>query len=80
VELAAYNKAELLREVAEASRDAIGFNAERERVEDLTDAAVLDSAIALKEALVLALAHAKGVLTTAQWDAAPTDTTDPHTL
>jgi chaperonin GroEL len=76
----AHNKAELLSEVAEASRDTIGFNAERERVEDLTDAGVLDSAIALKEALVLALAHAKGVLTTAQWDAAPTDTTDPHTL
>jgi chaperonin GroEL len=75
-----YNKAQLLREVSDASRNTIGFNAETERVEDLTDAGVLDSAMALKEALVLALAHAKGVLTTAQWDAAPKETSDPQTL
>jgi chaperonin GroEL len=75
------NKSQVLSEVAEASCDAIGFNAERERVEDLTDAGILDAATALKEALVRALAHAKGVLTTAQWDAAaPRDKTEPQTL
>jgi chaperonin GroEL len=70
------NKASVLSKIADASQGTVGFNAETERVENLKDAGVLDPARALKEALVLALAHAKSVLTTGQWEAAAEDKSD----
>jgi len=66
-----HNKAKLLSDAADSSPDSVGFNAETEKIENLAENAVLDSAKALKEALVLAFAHAKGILTTGAWDAAP---------
>jgi chaperonin GroEL len=66
-----HNKAKLLSEAADGNPDSVGFNAEIEKIENLAESAVLDSAKALKEALVLAFAHAKGILTTGAWDAAP---------
>ena len=66
-----YSKARILNDIADASVDNLGFNAETERVENLIDSGILDSAKALQEAIILALAHAKGILTTGQWDASP---------
>jgi chaperonin GroEL len=57
-----YDKAKLLSDTAAGNPYSIGFNAEREKIENLEDAGILDSARALKEALLLALAHAKGIL------------------
>jgi chaperonin GroEL len=65
-----YNKSKLLGDIADDTNPSVGFNAESEKIEDLAAAGVLDSAKALKEALTLALAHAKGILTTGAWDAA----------
>jgi chaperonin GroEL len=74
-----HGKGKLLSDVADGSPDSVGFNAETEKIENLADSGVLDSARALKEALVLAFAHAKGVLTTGAWEgAAPRDTADPR--
>jgi chaperonin GroEL len=75
-----YNKAKLLNDVEGSSSDVVGFNAETEKVEDLAKAGVLDSARALKEALAFALAHAKGVLTTRQWETNPKAAADPLTF
>jgi chaperonin GroEL len=66
-----HNKAKLLSDAVDADPDSTGFNAETEKIANLAEAGVLDSAKALKEALVLAFAHAKGILTTGAWDAAP---------
>ncbi len=71
-----HNKAKLLNDVANGDPDSVGFNAETEKIENLAEAGILDSAKALKEALVLAFSHAKGVLTTGAWDAAPRTTLD----
>jgi chaperonin GroEL len=71
-----HNKAKLLSETADGNPDSVGFNAETEKTENLAESGIFDSAKALKEALVLAFAHAKGVLTTGAWDAPPRGTTD----
>jgi chaperonin GroEL len=63
------NKPKALAEIAQPSRDTTGFNAETERIEDLEEAGILDAARALDEALVLAFAHAKGILITGLWHA-----------
>jgi chaperonin GroEL len=65
-----YNKEKLLTDTAEAALPSVGFNAESEKIEDLATSGVFDSAKALEKALTLALAHAKGILTTGAWDAA----------
>ncbi len=71
-----HNKAKLLSGAADGNPDSVGFNAETEKIENLAENAILDSAKALKEALVLAFAHAKGILTTGAWDAAPRTRSD----
>jgi len=71
-----YNKAKLLSETAGGSPDSVGFNGETEKIEDLAQAGIFDSAKALTEALVLAFAYARGVLTTGAWDVAPRATHD----
>jgi chaperonin GroEL len=71
-----HNKAKLLSAAADGDTDSVGFNAETEKIENLADAGVFDSARALREALVLAFAHAKGILTTGAWDAAPRAASD----
>ena len=71
-----HNKAKLLSAAADGDPDSVGFNAETEKIENLADAGVFDSARALREALVLAFAHAKGILTTGAWDAAPRAASD----
>jgi len=71
-----YNKAKLLSETAGGSPDSVGFNAETEKIEDLAQAGIFDSAKALTEALVLAFAYARGVVTTGAWDVAPRATHD----
>jgi len=69
------DKAKVLSQIAGSEADSIGFNAETENIEDLAAAGVLDSAKALKEALLLAFAHAKGILSTGAWDAGNPDDT-----
>lgn len=64
-----YNKEDVVAEIARSKSDSLGFNAETEKVEDLNVAGILDAAKALNEALLLAFAHAKGILTTGAWDA-----------
>lgn len=66
-----YGKSKVFDEIAGSSGLQVGFNAETEGVEDMAAVGVLDSAIAMREALTLAFAHAKGILTTGAWDAAP---------
>lgn len=69
------NKAELFNTIA-GQKDDIGFNAETEKVEDLRGAGVIDAAKVLRESLLLAFSHAKGILTTGAWDAGFAPTTD----
>jgi chaperonin GroEL len=69
------DKAKVLSQIAGSEADSIGFNAETENIEDVAAAGVLDSAKALKEALLLAFAHAKGILSTGAWDAGNPDDT-----
>jgi chaperonin GroEL len=71
------NKAKILAEIAASESETIGFNAETERVEDLAAAGVLDSAKALREALLLGFAHARGILTTGAWDTAASNDQEP---
>ncbi len=74
-----YNKAKLLSDTADGNPSSMGFNAETEKIEDLAVAGIFDSAKALTEALTLALAYAKGILTTGAWDAAPRSGLDSQT-
>lgn len=62
------NHAESITKIADDPNKRTGFNAESGEIEDLIRYGVLDSARALSHALQLALAHAKGVLTTGSWD------------
>ncbi len=71
-----YDKEKILSEIATGSPDSMGFNAETEKIENLAEARIFDSARALKEALLLAFAHAKGVLTTGAWDSTPRAASD----
>lgn len=65
-----YNKGKILVEITASDPDTVGLNAESEQIEDLTQAGILDSASALKEALTRAFAHAKGILIVGAWDSA----------
>jgi chaperonin GroEL len=58
----------VLTEVLAGDDDTTGFNAETGKVADLLSIGVLDSSKALKEALLLAFAHAEGILKTGAWD------------
>lgn len=72
-----HDKAGILREIAEDESATVGFNAETEMVENLATAGVLDSAKTLKEALLLAFSHARGILSTGAWDSGnPDDLSD----
>jgi chaperonin GroEL len=73
-----HNKSKLLTDIGTASPDSVGFNAETEKIEDLAEAGVLDSAMALKQALVLAFAYARGILTTGAWDSASSASSAPQ--
>jgi chaperonin GroEL len=64
-----YEKAKTLNQILGSTEEGLGFNADTEQVENLHDSGVLDPARALREALALAMSHAKSILTTAQWDA-----------
>jgi chaperonin GroEL len=68
-----HNKAGVLREIAANDSTSVGFNAETGKVENLASAGVLDSAKTLKEALLLAFSHAKGILSTGAWDSGNPD-------
>jgi chaperonin GroEL len=54
--------------VRQDEKRTLGFNAETGQSNDLVRAGIIDPARTLKEALLLAFAHAKGILETGAWD------------
>jgi chaperonin GroEL len=57
-----------IHEINQARDEAIGFNVNSKRVEDLTNAGVIDSVKMLRVALEIAFSYSKSVLETNEWD------------
>jgi chaperonin GroEL len=71
-----YNKAKVLNDVFQHSSETVGFNADTEKIEDLANVGIFDSSRALREALTLAFAYARGILTTGAWDSTVSSVAD----
>jgi chaperonin GroEL len=63
--------AELVKRIKRSRKQGVGFNSETNDVQDLEAVGVLDPVGTVTSAIQLAFSHARTILQTASWDAAP---------